>query len=195
MIRYGWSQALDVGYAATNDETDEPRPVDFRSVFDSTFDYVWLTLRRLGVRERDLEDVAHDVFLIVHRNFETYDPSRPIRPWLLAFAVRAAADYRRLARHRVELRDDTSSIVDPGPTPHEQAVTRERLDLVALALDALDFDRRTIFVLHEIDGVPMNEAAAILGIGVNTAYSRLRLAKADFARAVQRLQLRRGDAR
>jgi RNA polymerase sigma-70 factor (ECF subfamily) len=131
----------------------------------------------------------------VHRHLDTYDRARPIRPWLFAFAVRAAADYRRLARHRVDLRDDTSAFVDPGPSPHEQAVTRERLDLVALALDALDFDRRAIFVLHQIDGVPVNQAALILGIPVNTAHSRLRLAREDFARAVRRLQALRGGAR
>jgi RNA polymerase sigma-70 factor (ECF subfamily) len=181
-----------VGHAAT---TDEPIAIEFRTLFEDTFDHVWHTLRRLGVRERDLEDVAHEVFLVVHRNLDTYDRARPIRPWLFAFAIRAASDYRRLARHRVELRDDTSTVVDPAPGPHEQAVTRERLDLVALALDALDFDRRTIFVLHQIDGVPVNQAALILGIPVNTAHSRLRLARADFALAVRRLQARRGGAR
>jgi RNA polymerase sigma-70 factor (ECF subfamily) len=187
-----WSQAGYVGHAAI---TDEPLPIDFRRVFEETFDYVWHSLRRLGVRERDLEDVAHDVFLVVHRSFHAYDPSRPLRPWLFAFAVRAAADYRRLARHRIELRDDTSSLVDAGPTPHERTEAREQLDLVAQALDALDFDRRAIFVLHQIDGVQVNQAAAILGVPVNTAHSRLRLARADFARAVQRLKSARRGAR
>jgi RNA polymerase sigma-70 factor (ECF subfamily) len=176
-------------------ERGEPSEVDFRSVFDAHFDYVWHTLRRLGVRERDLEDVAHELFVAVHRNLDHYDRTRPIRPWLFAFAIRAASDYRRLARHRVRLLEDSSSLVDPGPTPYEQAVTREKLDLVALALDALDFDRRVIFVLHEIDGVPVNEAARSLGIPANTAHSRLRLARADFFRAVRHLELRRGDVR
>lgn len=85
-------------------------------------------------------------------------------------------------------------MVDASPTPHERADVREQLDLVASALDTLDFDRRTIFVLHQIDGVPVNQAAAILGIPVNTAHSRLRLARADFARAVQRLKSARRGA-
>ncbi|HEY6459379.1 MAG TPA: RNA polymerase sigma factor [Polyangiaceae bacterium] len=183
--RHAWLQAGYVGYAATS---DEPVPVDFRKLFHDSFDYVWHSLRRLGVRERDLEDVAHEVFLVVHRTLDAYDSSRPLRPWLFAFAVRAAADYRRLARHRIELRDDTSLLVDEGPTPHDRADAREQLDLVARALDTLDFDRRAIFVLHQIDGVPVNQAAAALRIPVNTAHSRLRLARADFARAVHRLR-------
>jgi RNA polymerase sigma-70 factor (ECF subfamily) len=178
-----------VGYAVAS---GQPSEVDFRSVFDAHFDYVWNTLRRLGVREGDVEDVAHDLFVTVHRNLDTYDRTRPIRPWLFAFAVRAAADYRRLARHRVLLLDDASTLADPGPTPHDRAAAREKLDLVALALDALSFDRRVIFVLHEIDGVTVNEAARFLGIPINTAHSRLRLARADFFRAVRHLESRRG---
>src|SRR5579862_3687219 len=81
---------------------DEPK-AGFRAVFEREFDYVWASLRRLGVHDRDLEDVAQDVFVQVHKRLPNYDPSRPIRPWLFAFAVRCASDWRRLARHRVEV--------------------------------------------------------------------------------------------
>jgi RNA polymerase sigma-70 factor (ECF subfamily) len=169
--------------------------VDFAALFEAHFDYVWNTLRRLGVRERDLDDVAHDVFIAVNRRLPEWEPRRPPRPWLFAFALRAASDYRKLARHRTQLVEDPGEIVDPAPAPDERAITRERMDLVTRALDSLSFDRRAIFVLHEIDGVPTREAASMLGIPVNTAYSRLRLAREDFAAAVHRLQARRGGSR
>src|SRR5262249_14351656 len=82
------------------------RPRDFRSLFDREFSYVWTALRRLGVAARDLEDVTHDVFVEVFRNFARYDPARPVRPWLFAFAFRFASDYRRLVRHRVEIYEE-----------------------------------------------------------------------------------------
>jgi RNA polymerase sigma-70 factor (ECF subfamily) len=56
------------------------------------------------------------------------------------------------------------------------------------ALDAIDLDRRAVFVLYEIDGVTMDEIARSLGIPVNTAYSRLRVARGEFAAAVKRLK-------
>jgi RNA polymerase sigma-70 factor (ECF subfamily) len=64
-------------------------PPPFRAVFDQEFGYVWNTLRRLGVRNADLEDVTHEVFLVFHRRMADYDPARPLRP--------------KLARHRHEV--------------------------------------------------------------------------------------------
>ncbi len=77
-------------------------PVSFRAVFDAECGYVWATLRRLGVAERDIEDVAHETFLRVAAHLHAYDPARPLRAWLFVFAMRMAKDYRRLARHRHE---------------------------------------------------------------------------------------------
>jgi RNA polymerase sigma-70 factor (ECF subfamily) len=186
-VRASWTQANNVGNAAEN---LEPTGADFSAIFMKYFDYVWHTLRRLGVRERDLEDVAHDVFLVVLRQFAAYDPNRPARPWLFAFAVRKAADYRRLGRHRVDLLDDTDnacSLRDGAPLPEDQASAREQLDLVARALDTLPWERRVVFILHEIEGTTVPEAAERLGISANTASSRLRLGRDDFAVAVRRL--------
>lgn len=196
------AQAGAVGHPAAIDRP-EPVPssragageIDFTEFFQDHFDYVWHTLRRLGVRERDLEDSTHDVFISVHRHLGEYDPERPARPWLFAFALRTAAGYRRLARHRVDLVEDVGSLADARPAPEAQAISRQELDLVARALDALDFERRTIFVLHEIDGVTVPAAAELLKIPLNTAYSRLRLARADFAAAVRRLEARKRGGR
>lgn len=52
------------------------------------------TLRQLGVSPRDLEDIAHEVFLRVRKHWHEYNPSRPLRPWLLVFAFRQASEYR-----------------------------------------------------------------------------------------------------
>jgi RNA polymerase sigma-70 factor (ECF subfamily) len=181
-----------VGHAA---EADEPFVPDFADVFKAHFEYVWHSLRRLGVRERDLEDVVHDVFVTVHRKLDTYEPGRPLRPWLFAFACRVAADYRKQARHRLALIDDPETLRDPAPAVDEQAIALQELDRVARALGAIDLDRRAVFILHEIDGVPIPEVGRALGIPTNTAYSRLRLARADFEAAIRRMDLERGGSK
>ena len=147
------------------------------------------TLRRLGVQERDLEDLCHDVFVVVFRNLDVYDARRPIRPWLFGIAFRVASDYRRSARHRREARRRRDEVgACPAPPADEVMLRRERQRLVVRALEELELDRRAVFVMHDIDGHVMPDIAAALGVPLNTAYSRLRLARADFAAAVKRVQ-------
>jgi len=179
-----------VPIAAPNQDSLE----DFRVVFEEHASYVWSSLRRLGVREADAEDVMHEVFLIVHRSFDTYDRQRPMRPWLFGIACRAALAYRRLARNHRELLVPPNAPEPPDSAPFADEVLsiRQNQRLVLEALDALDFDQRVVFVRHEIDGAPIPEVAVELAIPENTAYSRLRLGRKRFYAAVSRLKQRRG---
>lgn len=164
---------------------------DLSAIFDDHFDFVWNTLQRLGVRPADLEDLAHEVFIKVHARFDDYDPSRPIRPWLFGFAYRVAAAHRRLVRHRVEVFGHAVEPIDPLRLPDESVEALEENALVRDALDAVDFDRRAVLLLHDGEDVPVPAIAAELGIPVNTAYSRLRVAREEFSAAVQVLRKRR----
>jgi RNA polymerase sigma-70 factor (ECF subfamily) len=167
--------------------------LDFSDLFSKELDYVWFTLRRLGVPARDLEDVAHDVFMHVHKHLAEYDPRRPIRAWLFGFAYREASDYRRLARHRVEQLDGEMDIADRSPSAAEQVEQRQMLDIAWRALADLELERRAVFILHEVEGIPAPEIAETLKIPLNTAYSRLRLARKQFSRSLARSRLRRGE--
>jgi RNA polymerase sigma-70 factor (ECF subfamily) len=161
--------------------------VDFRRVFQTEFGWVMRTLRYLGIRGGDLEDVTHDVFLHIYRHFPDYDPARPLRPWLYAFAYRTARDFRALRRHGHHFVDDTASITDPAPLA-DAVLMRSELQALALeALEALDADERAVFVAHDLDEMAAPEIAAALEIPLNTAYSRLRRARTKFENAAKRL--------
>ena len=162
--------------------------VDFRTIFDRECAYVWTTLRRLGVAERDVEDVAHETFLRVAAHLHEYDARRPVRPWLFVFAFRMAGDYRRLARHRREVVGaPDESFAGETLHPDDLLASREGHALIMAALDALDWDRRVVFVACELEEQEVATVAATLGIPRNTAASRLRLAREDFTKAVRRL--------
>jgi len=169
-------------------EVAHARDDAFRRLFAAEFRYVWTSLRRLGVDSADLDDVVHEVFLAVHRRFDTYDPSRPIRPWLFAFAFRFASDYRKQARIRFRSSLDGDESADPRPSPDELLERAEERRLAAIGLEGIALDRRAVFILYEIDEVPMADIAASLGIPLHTAYSRLRVAREEFAAAVQLAQ-------
>lgn len=166
----------------------------FRTLFENEFAYVCRTLQRFGVPQSDVADVAHDVFVAVHARLAEYDPARPIRPWLFAFAVRLAAKYRERAYRFGPTADEMliGEMVDATPMADDQMAAAQARALVLSALRSIDEQRREVFVLHELDEQPMPEVARALGLPLNTAYSRLRVAREEFRAAVTRLK--RADA-
>ena len=77
----------EVGSQPGVSAVDEGREA-FRAIYDREFDYVWHSLRRLGIPARDLPDVTHDVFVKLHRSLVNYDTTRPFRPWLFGVLFR-----------------------------------------------------------------------------------------------------------
>lgn len=170
--------------------TQAPGVEEFRALFEAQYDYVWTSLRRLGVPERDREDVTSELFVRVHQRLHTFDRARPVRPWLFAFAVRFASDYRRLARNRHEQLDTSESAPEPAsatPLADEALAQEQRRRLVLTALEALDLDKRAVVVLHDLDETPVPEIARALGIPEGTAYTRLRTGRAELAQALRRI--------
>ena len=176
---------------------EQPVPTalpNFRDIFEAQFSYVWNVLKRLSVAERDLEDLTQQVFLQVHGQLASFDTRRPLRPWLFSFAYNAASNYRALARHRVELSIVAPDQADSEPGAEEQLITRQELELAELALTRVSLDRRALLLLHEVEGQSMPEIAQALEIPLNTAYSRLRLARREYELAVKRLRAQRGES-
>jgi len=166
---------------------------DFSAVFEAEFSYVCRVLRRLGVRSADLEDVAQEVFVTVHRKFAEYDRARPIRPWLFAFAFRSASNHQRLARHRREVSGTPLSEPPAATTPEDALSDRQAQELVLAALQGVPLDRRSALIMHDIDGFSAPEIAEALSVPVNTVYSRVRIARDELKKALRREQLRRGE--
>jgi RNA polymerase sigma-70 factor (ECF subfamily) len=165
----------------------------FRELFDAEFDFLFATLRRLGVSPSDLEDVTHEVLLRVYQHWHEYQPSRPVRPWLFVFAYRQASDYRRLARHRREVLSDSREPSSPAPSADDLLAARDRRALVEAALEHVDLDRRAVLLLHDLQETPMAEVAAMLDVPLPTAYSRLRVAREELVAAARRLRRERGE--
>lgn len=160
----------------------------FAQLFESEFDYVVRSLRRLGVHSGDIEDLAQEVFLAVHDRLDEYNTDKPARPWLFAFCVRKASNYRRLARHRISDDEQALERASGSDTPYEAMHASERRQLVVRALDALSLEKKTVLIMHDLDGQSAPEISEALTIPLNTVYSRLRLARADFRKAVESIR-------
>ena len=58
-----------------NDDAEEASTstLAFDEVYDRWLDFVWRSLRRLGVPQASLDDAVQDVFVVVHRRLSTFE--------------------------------------------------------------------------------------------------------------------------
>lgn len=171
------------------------RPLTLESIYREHFRLVWRLLRRLGVAEAQLDDAAQDVFLVVQRKLGDFDARAPVRSWIFAIGTRVASEYRRrVVRARSVPLDE--GIADASANPARQTEMQEAVRLLHALLSELDEDKRTVFVLSELEQLSVVEIASVLGQNVNTIYSRLRSARKSFDRALaRRLAATRAGAR
>jgi RNA polymerase sigma-70 factor (ECF subfamily) len=169
----------------------------FEDLYEQNFEFVWRTLRRLGVPAADLPDVAQEVFLVVHRRLADFEERGKVKAWLFRIAARAARDRRRRAHVRREVAAETSvaEALDPKPDP---SMSLERADdraLLERALAALDQDQREVFTAFELEGLSGQAIATALEIPLGTVYSRLRLGRERFRQGVARALARHSGTR
>jgi RNA polymerase sigma-70 factor (ECF subfamily) len=166
----------------------------FRAMYDAHVDFVWRNLRRLGVNETDVDDKTQEVFVIAHRRFTDFEErGHGPRAWLFQIVLRVASDARRhRRRHPVDpdggLAQERESIAPPQADAFDR---REQLHLLDRALATIEVGRRAVLLLHEIEEMTAPEIADVMGIPLNTVYSRLRVARAELEDAVE--QLRAGE--
>ncbi|WP_434042138.1 MULTISPECIES: RNA polymerase sigma factor [Sorangium] len=175
-----------------------PRRPSFEEVYTGLLPYVLRVLWRMGVPARNLRDVAQDVFLVVHRRFEEYDPRLPIKAWVAGIASHLAQRHLRLARNRRELlarsEAEPIDVEGPGGDAEELCARAETQRIVRALVQGIEVDRRAVFILYELEGVDMRSIAGALQISENTAWDRLRRARKELAAAVRRLCARDRDA-
>jgi RNA polymerase sigma-70 factor, ECF subfamily len=174
-------------------EGDGRRAGDFDEVYREHFPYVWRSLRRLGVHPADVEDITHEVFVVVHRKLAEFDGRRPLKPWLFGIAFRLASEDRRRARRRFEVAVPNIERACGAPAADDLIESDERRRLVLECLQKLDVAQRAVLILLDIDGEAAADVAAAMDVPLATVYSRLRVARRNFAAAVRRAKLRRGE--
>ncbi|MEM9195538.1 MAG: sigma-70 family RNA polymerase sigma factor, partial [Myxococcota bacterium] len=116
--------------------------------------YVTRTLRYLGVHEADLSDLGQEVFLVVLRRIGDFEGRASLRTWLYRICLRKTQHYRRnrarSARRRVRV-----PLQGGVASPHDALERGEKLATALRILDRLDADKREVFVLYEIEQLPM----------------------------------------
>lgn len=161
-------------------------PPDFAQVYETYFDMVWANMRRLGVEASRVDDAVQDVFLAVHRRLGEFEGRASMKTWLFHFILRVASTHRRATRSANKVTQLPADRAKASANPERTVETQQAAEMLYRILDSLDDERRSIFVLVEFEELTTPEAAKMLGLNVNTAYSKLRDARRDFERALAR---------
>ena len=168
-------------------------PYDFRASFEVHAPFVLRVLRRLGVPRADRDDLFQEVFFIVHRKMHEYDGRASFRAWLYGICVRTVSTYRRSARVRRQESQEYGDLEERESqvaiNPEHTAESRRACAELEALLGRLDDEKRTVFVLYELEELPMVEVAQAVGCPLQTAYSRLHAARKAMRTLVQRNRL------
>jgi len=151
--------------------------VDVEQLFREHGAFVWRSLRRFGLSETDADDICQEVFVVVFRRLHEFEHRSSLRTWLYGIAVRLALAHRRKKSTQCELPTAAPPERTTPEGPHEKLADREARALLDKALDSLDDDKRAVFVLYEVEQLPMSEIARALECPLQTAYSRLHAAR------------------
>jgi RNA polymerase sigma-70 factor (ECF subfamily) len=159
--------------------------LSFDEVYEQYVAFVWRVLRACGVPSDLLEDAAQDVFIVVHRRLADFEGRSAITTWLFGITRRVAARHRR---RRSQVPPVPSAQPEPTTStdPFADVARSEASATIAAILERMDEDKRLVFALVELEQLSVADVARLLGINPNTAHSRLRLARAEFAAAVRR---------
>ncbi|AKU95311.1 RNA polymerase sigma factor RpoE [Labilithrix luteola] len=159
-----------------------------RRLFEQEYDFVWRSLRRLGVPPENTEDAAQQVFVIVSRKLDRIELEDE-RRYLFGVVVRVASNARRSRGRRREVSEDQAGEpLDEAATADGLLEKKDARALLDRVLGAITEDLRVVFVLFELEEMTLVEISAVLGIPLGTATSRLRRAREQFRTVAARLR-------
>ena len=170
-----------------------PELPSFKELYREYLDFVWSTARRFGTAPSEMDDVIQEVFVVIHSRLHTLQKPESLRSWIYSVVRRVASSHRRTVRSNAPAHPNDpvfQQALSREPTPLEQTERSNAVRLLMSLLDTLDEEKRELFALVEIEELSVPEAAEILDVPVNTAYSRLRSARQAFELALARHEAR-----
>jgi RNA polymerase sigma-70 factor (ECF subfamily) len=154
----------------------------FREVYQRhRADVARLVFRMIGPRA-DTEDVIQEVFFQVFRSLKDFRGQSKFTTWLHRVTVNVVLMHRRAAKSRPVFADealDDGQVHADTVLPDEDVARRERMRAFRRLLDRLADKKRIVFILHELEGMPPNEIAKIVGSPVLTVRTRLFYARRE----------------
>jgi RNA polymerase sigma-70 factor (ECF subfamily) len=159
----------------------------FRELFQTHRHDVARIIYRMMGSSADIEDLVQEVFLQVHRSIGDFRGDARLSTWLYRLTVNVVLMHRRAARSRPQLVGEAAAAPpkDQRILPDEQVARRRRMLTFYRIIDSLSEKKRTVFILHEIDGLSPLEIAKVVDAPVLTVRTRLFYARRELAALIR----------
>lgn len=152
------------------------------SLVEQHADFVWRSLRRMGVAPAHTDDATQEVFIVTSQKLERVEIGRE-RAFLYGVAMNVAAHARRSRARSREVPGDEATLAaldDKAPDPEMRLADAQARALLDRVLDMLPEELRAVFVLFELEEMTMSDIARLLDVPAGTVASRLRRAREEF---------------
>jgi RNA polymerase sigma-70 factor, ECF subfamily len=168
-------------------------PVTIEDLYAEHAQPVLRFLGYLGIQGEEQEDAAQEVWIAVLGAMASYDPRKGTeRAWVFGFAYNVARNWHRTRRRHPDIATPTDAAEHPlselrtGETAAMEA--EQRAALWAFVERAVpNADQRAALVLHEIEGMKIEEVAKATGVTERAAKGRIEMARTKLNAALDKL--------
>jgi RNA polymerase sigma-70 factor (ECF subfamily) len=186
-----------------DDDAHGEDPGDLEAIYRRHADAVATWAQRLGGPDVELEDIVHDVFLVVQRRLPEWRGEARITTWLYEITLRVVQQRRRRMRWLRWLPgrgadvpgdglggDDLADLASDQSGPHDLLERREASQTLYRILDGIGEKYRTVVILFELEGFSGEQIATITGTSLANVWIRLHRARQKMVKRLRTLALR-----
>ena len=166
----------------------------FRLIVNRYKNGLYVFLKRFLNRQDLIDDVFQETFLQLFTSRESFDTSRPLRPWLFTIAANKAKDALRKRQRtaaipigtiadseEMSFDDVLNTLTSDSTMPYEKLEKGETAARVRQVIANMPENLREILILAYFNKFSYKQMAQILSIPIGTVKSRLHTAVGRFA--------------
>jgi len=177
---------MSLGSSETTPAAEEPAPVPtLDAIYRAHAGTVARWAAKLCGPGSDVEDLVHEVFLVVRRRLPEFRGEAKLTTWLYRITERVALQNRRKDRFRrwfgsARQLEIENAIAPARLTPVDSLERRQSIEACYRILDGMPDKYRTVLILFELEELSGEEIAALTGRKLATVWVHLHRARARF---------------